>query len=297
MRTILFLPLFIFLLYSCRKEKSGSLEDAFILSLKENNFDVLKTYLPDMEFYKSLGSKMPRQNDEGIKKFLEDNNQKLKEAWQNTIFNVASKKIDMSNVRIKEVFFYDPFPQDETSEAMVINYEYNGKTWDDLQFIVGRRAGRVYLLVIPHATRAFSMADPELRASNEARAWIEMQKPEFNKKLGKLTDNVIKAVKENNAGVFSQMILYRGADESRKWKTAVNMKDSLEREQANEFMQKVAKAVASCTEQEAGTYRTERESEGLWIILPVRCGNRFIQFTYLWVNSQYLLGDVSVIEV
>lgn len=297
MRTIFFLSLFLFLFYSCRKEKSGSLDDAFILSLKENNFDILKSYLPDMEFYKSLGKKMPQQNDEGIKKFLEDNNQKLKEAWQNTIFNVASKKIDLNKVKIKEVLFHDPFPQDESSEAMVINYEYNGKTWDDLQFIVGRRADRIYLLVIPHATRAFSMSDPELRASNEAKAWIEMHKPDFNKMLGDLTANVIKSVKDNNTGAFGKLMLYRGADESRKWKSAVNMQDSLERQQASEFMQTVAKAIASCPDQETGTFRTERESEGLWIIVPVRCGKKFIQFAYLWVKAQYLLGDVSVIEV
>ena len=41
---------------------------------------------------------------------------------------------------------------------------------------------RTYLLTIPNPTRAFSMADPELRATNEAKAWIEMNKPDFKKR-------------------------------------------------------------------------------------------------------------------
>ena len=50
----------------------------------------------------------------------------IKQAWQNTIFNAADKKIDLNKVMIKEVVYHDPFPNDETSEGMIVNYEYKG---------------------------------------------------------------------------------------------------------------------------------------------------------------------------
>ena len=74
------------------------LEDAFILSMQKNDFNVLKKFLPDVAYYKSLGDKMPFQKNEEIRKFIDESNQRIKDAWQNTIFNAAEKKIDLNKV-------------------------------------------------------------------------------------------------------------------------------------------------------------------------------------------------------
>jgi hypothetical protein len=66
-------------------------EQAFIRSLQENNFVLLKNNLPDKEFYKLLGDKMPASSDEEVAKFLEESNDKIETAWQNTIFNATEK--------------------------------------------------------------------------------------------------------------------------------------------------------------------------------------------------------------
>ena len=290
----LFLFAFVFLLIiSCNDSAPKKLEDAFILSMQKNDFNLLKKFLPNVAYYKSLGDKMPFQKNEDIRKFIEESNQRIKDAWHNAIFNVAQKKIDLSKVSIKDVFYYDPFKRDEASEAMIINYEYKGKVWDDIQFIIGRHNGQIYLLTIPNPTRAFSMTDPELRATNEAKAWIETQKPEFKKNIGEMTRKIIADVKKNDLESFGQQIIYLGNDESRIWRSGVNMSDSLEKQQAKDFMKKVRHHVENCNNYETGEILTERGSEGVWIVLPMKCGDKVISFAYLRVNNKLLLGNTD----
>ena len=290
----LFLSAFVVLLFiSCNDSDPKKLEDAFILSMQKNDFNLMKKFLPDVAYYKSLGDKMQFQKNEDIRKFVDESNQRVKEAWQNTIFNAAEKKIDLNKVFIKEVFYYDPFKRDEASEAMIINYEYKGKVWDDIQFIVGHNKERTYLLTIPNPTRAFSMADPELRATNEAKAWIETQKPGFKKNIQEMTRKIIADVKANDLESFGQQIIYRGTDESRRWRSGVNLNDSLEKRQAKEFMQKISRHIENCNNYEVREILTERESEGVWIVLPMKCGDKIISFAYLRVNNKLMLGDTD----
>jgi hypothetical protein len=293
MRYLFFLLLAGFTIGGCKTDKPETPEEAFIYSLHANDFNLLNEFLPDREFYNSIKDKMPERTEEEIKKFLDESNERVKEAWQNTIFNAAQNKVDLKKVKIKEVIYYDPFLQDQTSEALIINYEYKGRTWDDLQFIVRRYKGKTYLLGIPNPTRSFSMSDPDLRATNEANAWLEMQQPEFKKNLEDKTAAVIKAAKANDLNTFGQLIIYRGEDVNRQWKSGLNLNDSLEREMAAQFIQKVKAAVAPCDNYETSAIQTARESEGLWIILPLRCGKKLISFAYLRVKGQYLVADMS----
>lgn len=283
-----------FLIPGCKENKSkDTLEDAFLFSLQKNDFELLNDHLPDMAFYKSLGDKMPAKSDEEINKFIADNNETIKVAWQNTLFNAAGKKVDLNKVAIKEVIYYDPFKQDEESEAMIINYTYNNQTWDDLQFIVNRSKNKTYLLGIPNPTRAFSFSDPLLRASTEAKLLLELGKPEFKNSLDERVKSIIAAVKENDINEFGSNLVYRGNDETRRWKTALNVNDSLEKQQAMNFMDRVSRAVEGCADYKTGEINTERESEGTWIILPLQCGDKTVQFAFLKIGDKVLLGDID----
>ena len=294
MRFINSLTLLVFFILGCSNDSPNKLEDAFILSLQKNDFNILKKFLPDVAYYKSLGDKMPFKENKEIKKFIDESNQRIKDAWQNTVFNAAEKKIELNKVVIRDVFYYDPFKRDETSEAMIINYEYKGKVWDDIQFIIGHYNTRTYLLTIPNPTRAFSMVDSDLRATNEAKAWIETQKPDFKKNIEDVTRKIISDVKEKNIEAFAQQIIYRGDEESRRWRSGVNINDSLEKRQAEEFMQKVGRHIEKCDAYETGEIMTERESEGVWIVLPMKCGDKVISFAYLRVNNKLMLGDTDL---
>ena len=75
----LFLSVFVSLLFiSCSDNEPKKLEDAFILSMQKNDFNLLKNFLPDREFYNTLSDKMPKRADEEIKKFLEESNERNK---------------------------------------------------------------------------------------------------------------------------------------------------------------------------------------------------------------------------
>ena len=108
-----------------------------------------------------------------------------------------------------------------------------------------------------------------------------------------MTRKIIADVKKNDLESFGQQIIYRGFDESRMWRSGVNMGDSLEKQQANDFMKKIGRHIENCNEYETGEIVTERKSEGVWIILPMKYGNRVISFAYLRVNNKLMLGDTN----
>lgn len=294
----LFIYLFAALSFGgCKNNQAPTtLENAFILSLQEKDFGLLEPYLPDIALYKSLGNKMPARSDKEIKEFIDEGNEKIEVAWKNTLFNADEKKIDLKKVEIKEVIYYDPFIQDEQSEAMVINYTYNNQTWDDLQFIVNRQKGKTYLLGIPNPTRAFSLTDTSLLASYEAKLHLETRKPEFKKSLEEQVNRIILSVKEKNSAVFAENLIYRGKDENRRWKSALNLNDSLERAQANVFMERVSRYVQGCENFETGEINLERESEGIWILFPIKCGNKIMYFAFLKAADKVLLADLDARE-
>jgi hypothetical protein len=292
---LLCLPAFLFLI-SCNDSQPKKLEDAFVISLQKNNFDLLKDYLPDEKFYKSLGDKVPQGNDAEIKKIIGAKHEEIRTAWQNTYFNAAEKKIDLNKLVIKDVIYYDPFLKDDTNEGMIINYEYKGSAWDDIQFIVSRKSGKIVLLGIPNPTRAFSMQDKELRATNEAKAWIELSKPAFKKDLEDLSNKLVTAAKANDLDEFGMHLVYRGADENKLWRSPVNMNDATERQLAAQLMQRLNKNLANCNNYKTGNFVTNRDLEGLWITWPLDCGDRIVTLHYLRINDKLLLGDTDVEE-
>jgi hypothetical protein len=104
---------------------------------------------------------------------------------------------------------------------------------------------------------------------------------------------IIASVKENDLPAFAQNLVYRGEDETRKWKTQLNFNDNTEKQQSEEFMQRVKRAIENCTDYKTGDIKTENESEGTWIIMPMLCGNKTVSFAFLKIGENYLLGDID----
>ena len=293
-RIIVFLSL-VFLIAACNnKEHSLSFEEAFLKSLQKNNYDLLKDYLPDIAFYKSLGDKMEKRTDEKIKQFLNEKNEKIKVSWDNTLFNVVKRKIDISKIKIKEIVYYYPFKKNKISEAMVISYEYENRTWDDLDFIVNRTNGKTVLLGIPNITTTLSMSDPELRSTNEAKTFLEIENPEFKTKLQKITDSLVLLARGKKLNEFGRHLVYRGTDLKRKWRSPINMSDTADSREAEKFMQRVIIDIEGCATYNAGEIDTQKEIEGQWVVLPLNCGDKTIIFAYLKINNQLMLGDIKV---
>jgi len=296
MKIIVFVFCSFFLFSACSFNQPKTLEDAFIRSLQKNNFELLSPYLPDRDFYNSVEEKEPARSRTQVDLSLVESRKRIKDEWESILNNVKEKKIDLSAVVLKEVLYFNPFTDNRVNEAMVINYEYQGKRWDDLQLIIGRVKNKICILSIPNPIRVFSMTDPECKATLEAKTWIDTHKPEFKQELEDLTDKIIKMVKENDLEQFGKLLVYRGPDETKRWKDTLNMNDSLDRKQASEFLQRANRLLKSCEQTGKKEIHTEKESEGIWIIMPIICGEKKISFAYLRINNQLLLGDVGVDE-
>lgn len=281
------------LFISCQnKVDTATLDKAFISSFKDGKFTMLEEFLPTKAFYKSMGKEMAERSDEEIDSFLNRSNKRLMDNWDVINQAIKEKQVDPAKINIKETIVYNPF-RESSVQAMVIVYEYNNKTWDDLSLIVKQMGDTTYLLEIPNPRRAFSFSDTSLTESSQARSAIEMEKPEFQKVLQQQVKQLIDLAKDDNLNEFGNHVIYNGDDKSRSWKSAVNMADSSEKELAVHMMQAVKKATKDCSSFSFDKLESERESEGYWIVQAVNCDKKIIRFAFLKVNGKMLLGSID----
>jgi hypothetical protein len=292
-------PLFIFtfgILFftACQnKTEPSSLDKALIRSFKDKNIEVLKKYFPTKSVYKLLGKELPKRSDEEIDSFLSNNDRRLIEGWNKMIEIIEAKKIDPGKINIKESIVYDPF-RESSLRAMVIVYEYDNKTWDDLSLIIHKNGDSTYLLEIPNPTKAFSFSDTSLAESSLAKNIIEIKKPEFQQSVEKHVTQLINWAKNGNIKEFAGFVVYRGEDKNRSWKSAINMQDDEENKQAINIMEKVQRVIKDCNNFSFGKIHAERESEGYWIVQPVICGDKTVSIAFLKINDKLLMGDIDV---
>ena len=282
------------LLGACNsKKQEASLPQDFLESLEKKDFDRLKSYLPTVEFYKSLGPSVTARSDEEIKEFLNNSNDRLKEVWTEIGKRISSGQTDLSKVKINETILFSPF-EEKKNQMMVILYEYDGRKWDDILFSVSEWNGKTYLLEIPNTYGFFSREDTSLRNSSQAKLSIEMNKPEFKKALEERQKEIAGYAKENKKEDFINNLVYVGSDETRRWKSPATVDDVDMSERAMNLMERVNREMAECENYSFKDIFTERESEGTWIILPVNCGKKTVHFAFLKINDRYLLGAIDM---
>lgn len=289
---IYFIGLTLFITSCGNKKTASDMEHAFIQSLKDGEFKILEPYFATREVYRSVATDSTSKSGLEVDSFLSQSNQRLKDSWDKILATVKRKNIDPGKVVIKETFLFDPFGKGKV-QAMVVVYEYEGKTWDDLTIIVKQNDQKISLLEIPNPTDVFSFRDTSLRNVAYAKARMELAKPEFQLTLKDQVKQMIKWAKEDNLKEFSALVVYRGNDENRSWKSAVNMSDSVESELATGRLNKVKSIMKDCNGHEFGKIIGERESEGFWIIQLVNCGNKMVYFSFLKIKGKLLLGDID----
>jgi hypothetical protein len=281
---------------ACRNDKENeelALDKSFIYSFSENKFAVLEKFLPTRSFYKSLGDEVDKLSDAEIDSFLSRSNTRLKTAWERINSAIREKNIDPRKIKLKESVVYNPFSQN-SFQAMVLVYEYENKIWDDLSLIIRTAGDSTYLLEIPNPTKAFSFSDTSLSESSQAKAANELKQPEFRESLKSQVNKLAELAKEENLDGFAEFAAYHGEDKERSWKSPVNMEHPEESVLAKKLMQEVKSAMSSCDDFIYEEIRAERESEGYWIVQPVRCKNRIIYFAFLKIKDRLLLGDLNV---
>lgn len=294
MKQFFIITLSVLFFAACQSKKEPlSLDKALIQSFKDKSYEPLQKYFPTKAVYNSLSQGLPDRSDEEIDSFLSNNNRKLIDGWNKMNQTIEEKKIDPGKILIKEAIVYNPFEKGPI-QAMIIIYEYDNKTWDDLSMIIHQNGDTTNLLEIPNPTRAFSLTDTSLAESSLAKSMIEIKKPEFQQSLEKQVTQLIGWAKEDIINEFGNNVIYKGDDEGRSWKSAVNMADSSEKELAINTMHRVNEAMKDCSSFSFGKIEANRESEGYWIVQPVNCDKKIIRFAFLKVKGKMMIGDIDV---
>ncbi len=271
---------------------SGELGASFLSSLQQGQFGLLEKFIPTIAFYKSLGKEMAGRSDKEIGRVRDQNKARLKENWQQILQRVRKDGIEMKAVLIRETLVYEIIPG-KPMQGMVVVYGYKGRDYDDLSLIVHQQAGKTWLLEIPNSTRVFIMEDTTLRSSIKARQMIAHSDPRLKLQLEMQVKTMISLAKGDSLMAFGPQVIFRGEPSSRNWNSPLNMDIPDEAAQAERVMNQVKKAMSGCSDYKLEAIRVESESEGIWLVQPVICGNSKVYFAFLMIGSRLMLGDLD----
>lgn len=299
MQRILFSILVCFVFVSCNNsEKPASTAEVFIRSLKENKFELLEPHFATKEVYKAVTTSK-ETTDSFIDSFIVKNNERFKKDWSKVAETIKQKSIDLSKLKIKEWLVYNPFKgENKNVKGGVLVYEYDGKTWDDLMLLVGEVNGKTHLLQIPNPTRMFSFSDSSLGNVASAKLYAELADTTFKQKIQSKVMELIGHAKENKTELITQNAVYNGDDEARRWKSALNPSDVTEFEKGQNLLKQINSIMESCTTSATfDQFDYEKESEGVWLVQKMKCGNKNIYFAFLKIGGKLLLGEINADEL
>jgi hypothetical protein len=284
----------VLILLSCAsKSKQNSLPSVFIQSLQKQDFDLLLPYMPTPEFYKSLHENVQKRSEEEILNYITENKEKIKSAWSAIAARVREKKVNLPGISVKETLF-NQFSKSEKLKVMVVVYEYEKNTWDDMIFVIGDAQDKLVLLGIPNQTSFLSMEDKSLTSSQTVKLINELEKPAFQKSLRNRVKQLVDFARDNKTKEFTECMVYRGEDESRKWKSAMTTADPDENGRVALLMKIIQTEMQDCQDYSYNKTTTDQESEGTWIVQPVICGESTVYFAFLRIDGKLLLGDIEI---
>jgi hypothetical protein len=103
-------------------------------------------------------------------------------------------------------------------------------------------------------------------------------------------------VKAGNPAAGAPFVVYRGPDEARNWKDLVNYANEDEKERADGLFTETRKLMQRGAPRFV-TFRSEKESEGQWLVWQVAFGEgpgaKTVDFAWLEVKGTLALGDID----
>ena len=126
---------------------------------------------------------------------------------------------------------------------MVIVYEYDNKTWDDLSIIIRQIGDTTYLLEIPNPTRAFSFSDTSLAESSQAKVANELRKPSLSNQYNRNRYNLPIGQKLIILISLLHSRFINGDHKNRSGDQGVNMRIEEENVLVTELIKEVKKAL------------------------------------------------------
>jgi hypothetical protein len=240
---------------------------------------------------KELGRRSAKQ----VAQMATDMHKRFEENWKTCRQNALEKGIDLKALRISETVLCNPFQQGESSlRSLVIGYSYNDVVWDDITILVIETVRKTYISGMPNPTHAFRMnAENNGRELANARAYKQLEDKNTMQQLQQLSAQIMEYVRTGNGEKLAPLLVYRGNDAARRWQDSCSFANAEDKDYIEPFIQSNAALAQQCKTMTFGKLRSDRESEGIWFVLPVTCGNRQKIFAFLYVKGAFRLGDVD----
>ena len=87
--------------------------------------------------------------------------------------------------------------------------------------------------------------------------------------------------------------VYRGTDETRKWKDTYNYDNNAEKREVEEICKRINSNLETAPDFVFKEFKKETESEGTWYIWEIMFGEKKVYFAILKINGKYCLGDID----
>lgn len=102
---------------------------------------------------------------------------------------------------------------------------------------------------------------------------------------------------DNDISEMSGYLVYRGSEQSRRWKDVMNPAVEEEKALVKGFMEEMREQFTRVTDYEYGEFLTEEKSEGVWYIQQVTASTGMqYYFAMLNVNGEYVIGDIDTVQ-
>jgi hypothetical protein len=178
-------------------------------------------------------------------------------------------------------------------EIMEIMYSHN-KSYGTFGLILTRLGEKRYIIDMPNPVIDFRRRD-----SSDIATEFQMVKDNNNPKIRQMIaaqiDSLIEHVKNKHTEAFAVNTIYRGDDEKRQWKDVFNPDNADELKAAKEILTKFKEALNTCEGMKFHSFRTEKESEGIWHVYSLKCKDgSVIDLAFLKFQNKYVLGDIDI---
>jgi hypothetical protein len=103
--------------------------------------------------------------------------------------------------------------------------------------------------------------------------------------------------KQGDAETAAAYFVYRGADQSRKWRDTFRASDAVEKAGVEELCRRIKGYLDESEGYHVSALTVERESEGEWHVLEVSFGQdgrtKKVRFAFLPIKGKFSLGDID----
>ncbi|MES2430692.1 MAG: hypothetical protein V4556_07120 [Bacteroidota bacterium] len=267
------------------------LANAFMQSLKTNNYNLLSPYIASAEILNNAFHAGKAEKTK-LAKDLTTYNTKIKKNWPEYIANAKQEKVNLSKVEITDVASGIIYKESNMYSLNI--FHKVDKRYGMIGLIVFPYKNKFYLLDLPHPTSAFTEKD-SARMASEIQLLRDKDDATIKTRIEEKIDTLLDHIKNKYTEAFTANTVYRGEDVLKNWKVSRDSTNGADLQEGKTMMNKLNKILSNCENRTFSSFKLERESEGVWYVYAYQCAdNKTIQLAFLKINNVFYLGDIDV---